>query len=153
MLAASIHVCLQSPYVSVVFYSAHSNWSVQILLNVFQVSANRVLSQLDFQIFHFKYRNPGVGMHIEVSVYGTVYFLRVTKTADQEGTQPQAVRTGCELTTWPTAQCRRVRPSAFSCDPIYWKGMPSSLLSLSFISSAQFNKHTVASKYLRKITL
>lgn len=55
------------------------------LLNVFQVSTNRMLSQLDFQIFHFKYRNPGVGMHIEVSVCGTVYFLRVTKTADQEG--------------------------------------------------------------------
>lgn len=67
-----------------------------------------MLSQLDFQIFHLKYRNPGVGMHIEVSVCGTVYFLRVTKTADQKGTQPQSVRTGCELTTQSSAQCRQI---------------------------------------------
>lgn len=83
--AASVHVCLQSPYISVVFHRAYSNWSVQSLLNLFQASANRMLSQLDFQNFHCKYRNPGVGMHTEVSVCGTVYFLRVTKTRDQKG--------------------------------------------------------------------
>lgn len=39
-------------------------------------------------------------MHIEVSVCGTVYFLRVTRTSDQEeDSTPIPVRSGSELTT------------------------------------------------------